>query len=124
MADLGQIAGRLPPLNLHKHLPFWDNRMYSANYTIADYINLPMNGEIHGHVKAGELFLAWKTVLLYYEPTGQLIDKTRSDANGAFHFYDLNPNESANYFAVALHDRDAPFNALIYRFLTPVVPLF
>ena len=123
MANLGQIAGQLPPLMMHKHMPFWDNRMYSANYTTRNYLSVPMNGEIYGHVKAGELFLPWKTVLLYYEPTGQLIDKTRTDAHGGFHFYDLNPNDSANYFAVALHDRGAAYNALIYRFLTPVVPI-
>jgi hypothetical protein len=122
MANLGAIAQKSLNFKLRKRLSMWDNRMYSEEYSIQNRLNIPVHGQLCGVVKEGETVLAYKWVYLYYEPTGSLIAKTQSDATGQFMFTGLNPEDTANYFAVAFHDRSATYNALVFRFLTPVVP--
>ena len=93
---------------------------YSTSYLV------PVNGSITGEVKENGVALPYCTVCIYYRQNGFLIARTKTDANGEFTFYDLDPTpladaDDARYFIVALDPNGGVlYNAQIFDRLLAV----
>jgi hypothetical protein len=78
-------------------------------------------GRVSGTVMENSVAVGGAIVRLYRRETGTLIDAVRTDTDGHFTFYLLDPSIS-NYYVVALDpDSGVQYNAKIFDRLTPYV---
>lgn len=105
--------------DLDEHLEFMPSWL-STGLAVenAAFLTENRDGVISGTVKVQGVLQNKSRVNLYYRKTGQLIESTFTDANGAFEFAcGLNRNV-ADYYAVAITEQ--PFNAQVFDKLQPI----
>lgn len=116
-AQFGVPVQKLDDIITHREfMPWWlgsDTTLDKSVFLTAD-----RTGEISGTVKVQGVLQVKSRVLLYYRKSGQLIQSTFTDENGAFSFAcGLNRTKS-DYYAVAITEQ--PFNAQIFDKLQPI----
>lgn len=84
-------------------------------------IAIDVTGTFSGVVTEDGVPTPFTWVALYYRPTHVLLARTRTDANGAFSFQNLDKSDLEGYFAVAFDaDGGVNFNAKILDKLSAV----
>lgn len=108
MADHGSI-GTYRTLSYARPMPVWAEDYRGLH-------NIPVTGELSGHVKVAGVAIQHAQVCLYYRPTGVLIARKTTDAAGAYSFSGLELTVD-DYYIVAL----APdYNARVFDAVVPV----
>lgn len=100
---------------------YFPNPYYSSGAFTYTYptVGIPVSGSISGQVQENGTAVTGRRVLLYYRPTGQLINQTVSNAYGNYTFTGLEPSTS-NYFVVGLNLLPLSYDAVIHDTVTPL----
>jgi hypothetical protein len=115
--QFGNPIQKLDDAIIHREfMPWWlgtDTALDKSVFLTVDRI-----GVISGTVKVQGVLQVKSRVNLYYRKSGQLIQSTFTDANGAFSFQCGLNRTVADYYAVAITEQ--PFNAQIFDKLQPI----